>query len=78
MLYQEEVNVEFWEALEAYLISRIVEQVVSEPTITLPDGFNGHTVECCATPVLTEGNLEKLHVVGSGHLFRWYLRTKVR
>ncbi len=45
-------------------------------TITLPDGYNGHTVECDATPIEDDGNLLKLRVTGSPYLFRWVRRAE--
>ena len=41
-------------------------------TITLPDGYNGHTVECDIYPVLDiDKTSVKLRVTGSDYLFRW-------
>ncbi len=44
-------------------------------TITLPDGYNGHTVECDATPIAEDGNMVKLRVTGSSYLFTWVRRA---
>lgn len=40
-------------------------------TITLPSGYNGHTVECYIKPLEVDGNMVKLRVVRSEHLIRW-------
>lgn len=40
-------------------------------TITLPDGYNGHTCRVYTKPIEVDGNLAKLRVVGSTYLFRW-------
>ena len=45
-------------------------------TITLPDGYNGHTVECDATPIAEDGNMVKLRVTGSSYLFTWVRREE--
>ena len=44
-------------------------------TITLPDGYNGHTVECDATPIAEDGNMVKLRVTGSSYLITWVRRV---
>lgn len=45
-------------------------------TITLPGGYNGHEVECDATPIAEDGDLLKLQVTGSDYLFRWVRREE--
>lgn len=42
-------------------------------TILLPDGYNGHTVECDAEPIERHGDVYKLRVTGS-YLIRWITR----
>ena len=42
-------------------------------TIFLPDGYNGHMVECYAKPIWSDGVVAKLSVVGSPHLIRYVL-----
>lgn len=42
-------------------------------TITLPDGYNGHTIECYAKPVWSDGVIAKLAVVGSAYLIKYAL-----
>ncbi len=50
---------------------------MNNDTITLPDGYNGHTVECYRTPIETDGDLVKLRVVGSAYLFRWAYKDEI-
>lgn len=45
-------------------------------TITLPDGYNSHTVECDAAPIAKDGDLLELRVTGSSHLIRWVRRSE--
>lgn len=40
-----------------------------QKTITLPDGYNGHTVECYTTPLEVKDGVAKLRVKGSSYLF---------
>jgi hypothetical protein len=42
-------------------------------TITLPDGYNGHTLRFAAEPIAVAGNSVKLHVAepGKEYLIRW-------
>jgi hypothetical protein len=42
-------------------------------TITLPDGYNGHTVKCYVEPIEVDGNLVKLQVAepDKKYMFRW-------
>lgn len=45
---------------------------MSQETITLPDGYNGHTVECYAKPLeIGDDGLAKLRVVGSTYLIKF-------
>jgi hypothetical protein len=41
--------------------------------VSLPDGYNGHTVGCLVEPIARDGSLVKLQVAGRGreHLIRW-------
>jgi hypothetical protein len=41
--------------------------------VTLPDGYNGHTVRCYAEPIERDGNLVKLRVAepGKEYMIRW-------
>lgn len=34
-------------------------------TVTLPDGYNGHAVQCYADPIKVDGNVATLRVVAS-------------
>ena len=45
-------------------------------TITLPDGYNEHTVQCLTKPIDQDGDLVKLRVAGSTYLFTWTHRDK--
>jgi hypothetical protein len=45
-------------------------------TITLPNGYNGDTIRCDATPIAEDGDLLKLQVTGSDYLFRWIRRDE--
>jgi hypothetical protein len=40
-------------------------------TIFLPNGYNGHVVECDVEPLERDGNLLRLRVTGSTYLTRW-------
>lgn len=40
-------------------------------TITLPDGYNGHTVELHAEPLSVERGMVMLAVVGREWLIKW-------
>lgn len=44
-----------------------------EIIITLPEGYNGNTIECYATPleILDDQGLAKLRVVGSTYLIKF-------
>ncbi len=43
--------------------------------ITVPDGYNGHTVDLWAEPILDQdAGMVKLRVVGSDYLFQWVYR----
>ena len=44
-------------------------------TIVLPDGYNGHTVECDVMPIARQGDEYKLRVSGS-YLIRWVSRQQ--
>lgn len=47
--------------------------------ITLPDGFNGHTVKCFTTPILEETKTAvKLKVAepGKEYMFRWVYKDE--
>ncbi|PPC88014.1 MAG: hypothetical protein CTY39_01395 [Hyphomicrobium sp.] len=46
---------------------------MSNQTVVLPDGFNGHTATFNAVPVERDGALVKLQVAGEGnaHLIAW-------
>ena len=44
-------------------------------TITLPDGYNGHTSEFYAEPIETDGLLVKLQNVDKPYMIRWARKT---
>lgn len=44
---------------------------MSKDKITLPDGYNGHTVECYTTPLEVKDGIAKLQVVGSTYLIKF-------
>lgn len=44
-------------------------------TIKLPDGYNGHVVECECEPIEKDGETYKLRVKGS-YLIRWCTRQQ--
>ena len=47
-------------------------------TITLPNGYNGDTVECLLNPVLDEDtSCVKLRVKNSPYLFRWVAKSDI-
>jgi hypothetical protein len=43
-------------------------------TIKLPDGYNGHFVECECEPIEKDGETYKLRVKGSPYLIKWCSR----
>ncbi len=45
-------------------------------TILLPDGYNGHVVECEIDPIEKDGEVYKLRVKGSSHLTKWCSRQQ--
>lgn len=49
--------------------------MADQPTIILPDGYNGHTVECDAEPIERDGDEFKVRVTGS-YLTRWVSRQQ--
>ena len=44
-----------------------------DETITLPDGYNGDTVQCYAKPIEEDGNMLKLRVAepGRDYMIKW-------
>jgi hypothetical protein len=47
-------------------------------TISLPDGYAGHTVECEADPIESDQTCSKLRVAGSPYLFRWVRTSELQ
>lgn len=45
--------------------------ILNETTITLPDGYMGHTEAFCAEPLLVDGRGVKVAVAGREWLIRW-------
>lgn len=45
-------------------------------TVTLPDGYNGSTVECYREPVAEDGDLVKLRTVRG--LIKWVRKTNLQ
>ena len=45
-------------------------------TIKLPDGYNGHFVECECDPIEKDGDNYKLRVKGSSYLIKWCSREQ--
>jgi len=45
-------------------------------TIKLPDGYNGHFVECECEPIEKDGETYKLRVKGSSYLIKWCSREQ--
>ena len=45
-------------------------------TIKLPDGYNGHVVECECEPIEKDGETYKLRVKGSSYLIKWCSREQ--
>jgi len=57
--------------------------VVERPIITLPDGYNGHTMRFYAKPIAIEGNLIRLQCAEVGKEWmsktwpKWYLEKYI-
>lgn len=52
----------------------MIEQAAN--SVTLPDGYSGHTANCLIEPLAVDGTCVKLRVAASDYLIRWVTKTK--
>lgn len=52
----------------------------AKETVTMPDGYNGHTVKLYTTPIETDGHLAKLAcaVPGKEYVIRWARKSDIK
>ena len=53
-----------------------IAETQEEKTVTLPDGYNGDSVDCYLTPIKTDGELIQLKVKDS-YLTRWTTQEEI-